>query len=99
MSDVAEGNAYRLMETRPRLLAKFFQRSRDNWKRKYQQVKGEIKGFQIRVRDLEQSREQWRDEAERSRCEQQRLAEECRQLQERLAASDEVNKKKVTRAS
>ena len=99
MSDVAEGNAYRLMETRPRLLAKFFQRSRDNWKRKYQQVKGEIKGFQIRVRDLEQSREQWRDEAERSRREQQRLAEECRQLQERLAASDEVNKKKVTRAS
>jgi predicted nuclease with TOPRIM domain len=38
----------------------FLQRSRDNWKKKYRELKAERKRLQNRVNDVTRSRESWR---------------------------------------
>ena len=95
MDGVATQDEYRLLETRPRVLAKFFEQSRDNWKRKCQEANAEVKRFRDKVRDVQQSRQTWREQAEQSQQEQQRLAEEVQQLQEQLAAARATVEKKV----
>lgn len=45
---------------RHKLLA-FFQRSRDLWRARSKQYHQEIRSLQIRVRDLEASRDHWRE--------------------------------------
>src|SRR5687768_14180340 len=40
----------------------FLQRSRDNWKKKYQRLKAEAKRLQNRVNDVTKSRESWRQQ-------------------------------------
>lgn len=80
---------YELMEKRPRVLANSFRKSRDNWKRKCQETKAEVKSFRDRVRDLELSRSKWRDDAEEAQREKQRLQEEIEQLQSQLILSAE----------
>ena len=80
---------YELMEKRPRVLANSFRKSRDNWKRKCQETKAEVKSFRDRVRDLELSRSKWRDDAEEAQREIQRLQEEIEQLQSQLILSAE----------
>jgi chromosome segregation ATPase len=45
-----------------RVQAWFLQRSRNNWKKKYMELKGDAKRLQNRVNDVSKSREQWRDE-------------------------------------
>lgn len=45
-------------------LVRFFKRSRDNWKRKYQQAKHQNKLLQNQTRAVERSREQWRQQAQ-----------------------------------
>ena len=86
---------YRLMETRPRVLAKFVEQSRDNWKRKCQAAIAQVKQFRDNVRDVQQSRQMWRAQAEQVRQEQQRLAAEVQRLQELLAAATAAVEKKV----
>ena len=49
-----------------RKLAVFFERSRDNWKRKCQESKKQCKLLGNQVRAVEKSREQWRLRAEQS---------------------------------
>jgi len=61
-----------------RKLVRFFEKSRDNWKRKCQQAKERIKLMGNQLRAVEKSREQWRLRAER-------LQQQVRQLQEELA--------------
>lgn len=97
--DVLGSKEYRTMETRPRVLAESFRKSRDNWKRKCQQAKAETKSLRDRVRDLELSRAKWRDDAEVSQKEQIRLQEEVEQLQSQLALSAQAlaNPPKKTR--
>jgi len=82
-----------LMETRPRVLAKFFEESRDNWKRKCQEATAEVKRFRDKVRDIQLSRQMWREQAEKAESEQQRLAAEVQRLQEELASATTVEKK------
>jgi chromosome segregation ATPase len=48
----------------PRVLARFFEKSRDGWKAKYKQLQERIKAFRTEVRDLRRSRELWRAKAE-----------------------------------
>ena len=45
-------------------MAWFFRKSRDGWKRKYQELKATLKGYKNRIADLTKSREQWRLKAE-----------------------------------
>ena len=89
---------YRLLKTRPRLLARFFEESRDNWKRKCQEAIAEVKQFRDKVRDVQQSRQMWREQAEQARQEQQRLAAEVQRLQAQLAAATATVEKKVSAA-
>jgi predicted RNase H-like nuclease (RuvC/YqgF family) len=47
-----------------RVLARFFEKSRDRWKAKYQALQERIKDFRTEVRDLRRSRDRWRSKAE-----------------------------------
>jgi predicted nuclease with TOPRIM domain len=47
-----------------RVLVRFFEKSRDRWKAKYQALQERIKEFRTEVRDLRRSRDRWRDKAE-----------------------------------
>ena len=43
----------------------FLGRSRNNWRRKYKQLKADAKRLQNRVNDVTRSRDRWREQAER----------------------------------
>jgi len=47
-----------------RVLARFFERSRDLWKAKYKELQGRIRVIRTEVRDLRRSRDRWRAKAE-----------------------------------
>lgn len=95
MDVVVTQDEYRLLETRPRVLAKFFERSRDNWKRKCQEAIADVKRFRDNLRDVQQSRQNWREQAEQAQQEQRRLTVEVQRLQQRLAATEANLGKKV----
>jgi len=59
----------------------FLRKSRDNWKKKYMDVKADNKRFQNRANDVGKSREHWRDETERLRRRVQELEAENAALQ------------------
>jgi uncharacterized protein YlxW (UPF0749 family) len=69
-----------------RVQAWFLHRSRENWKKKYGQLKVDAKRLQNRVNDVTKSREQWRDEAKELTQRVQELEAENAALQEQLAA-------------
>ena len=46
-----------------RKLARFFEKSRDQWKAKCLEAKATAKGLQHRIRYLEQSKEEWKTKA------------------------------------
>ena len=64
----------------------FLRRSRDNWKKKYGQLKTDAKRLQNRVNDVTKSSEQWRDETKQLTQRVQELAAENAALREQLAA-------------
>ena len=84
MSVAVSEREYRTMETRPRVAAEAFRKSRDRWKQKCQDSKAEAKKLRDRIRDLEASRAKWRDDAEFARQEQQRLLDEVNHLKDEL---------------
>jgi septal ring factor EnvC (AmiA/AmiB activator) len=47
-----------------RVLARFFERSRDLWKAKYKDLQQRLKAFRTELRDLRRSRNRWRAKAE-----------------------------------
>ena len=47
-----------------RVLARFFEQSRDLWKAKYKKLQERIKAFRTESRDLRRSRDRWRAKAE-----------------------------------
>jgi hypothetical protein len=53
-------------QSRPGALAWCFRKSRDRWKRKFQDLKATVKGYKNRIADLTKSREQWRLQAEQA---------------------------------
>ncbi len=52
-----------------RKLARFFEKSRDQWKAKCREAKEQIKLLKNRVRFLEQSRDRWKSEAKELKAE------------------------------
>ena len=60
-SEVEEATGYR---SPSRVLARFFEKSRDLWKAKYQVLQERIREFRTEVRDLRRSRDRWRAKAE-----------------------------------
>lgn len=69
-----------------RVQAWFLLRSRQNWKRKYGQLKVDAKRLQNRVNDVTKSREQWREESKELTQRVQELTAQNAALQEQLAA-------------
>lgn len=59
-----------------RKLIRFFERSRDNWKRKYMEVKRDRKKLSNQLRAVEKSREHWKDVARQERQRSQQLERE-----------------------
>jgi predicted nuclease with TOPRIM domain len=47
-----------------RVLARFFEKSRDGWKAKYMMLQERIRAFRTESRDLRRSRDRWRAKAE-----------------------------------
>lgn len=56
----------KLQETRPGLLIRRLLRGREAWKVKYREAKAAIRAQRVRIRDLEASRQQWREIADRA---------------------------------
>lgn len=54
-------------------LVRFFQKSRDSWKEKYQSLKSQLKLCQNQTRAVEKSREHWRGQARAAQSELQEL--------------------------
>lgn len=77
-----------------RVLASFFERSRDNWKGKYKDLKATIKGYKNRIADLSKSREQWRLKAEQAGEQLSALEAEIDRLRTQVAGLEE---KKMTK--
>jgi septal ring factor EnvC (AmiA/AmiB activator) len=61
-----------------RKLTRFFERSRDRWKAKHQELKRERKGMENQIRAVEKSRAMWTERAARL---EQRVAELERELE------------------
>ena len=67
-----------------RVLARFFEKSRDLWKAKYQSLQERIKQFRTEVRDLRRARDRWRAQAEAL---QQQIVELRAQIQRHVGQS------------
>jgi SMC interacting uncharacterized protein involved in chromosome segregation len=72
--------------TSHRIQAWFLGKSRDNWKKKYMELRSDAKRMQNRVNDVTKSREKWRDETEQLTQRVQELEAENATLQEQMAA-------------
>ena len=57
----------------PRILVRFFKKSRDRWKAKYQTLQTKMKRFRNRVADATRARDRWRERAETAEAEAKRL--------------------------
>jgi chromosome segregation ATPase len=69
-----------------RVLAAWFRDSRDAWKRKFQELQVELKRLKVRVSDVDQSREHWKEQARRREQELAALQAEVEQLRHRVSA-------------
>ena len=80
----------------PRKLAKWLFESRENWKKKYGELKVVLKRLQVQLADVRKSREQWKERAQYSSKELDRMKAEVEQLRELVEQSEEeeVSKKK-----
>ena len=67
-----------------RVLADWFRKSRDNWKRKYMDLKEDVKRFKVRAYDLEKSREHWKEQAAAHQQQIAALQAQVEQLQAQL---------------
>jgi hypothetical protein len=76
-------------KSRPGALIWFFHKSRDNWKRKYQDLKATVKGYKNRIADLTKSREQWKLKAEQADERLSALEAEIADLRAKMAAEEE----------
>jgi peptidoglycan hydrolase CwlO-like protein len=84
-------------KSRPGALIWFFRKSRDGWKRKYQDLKSTEKGYKNRIADLTRSREQWRKKAEQTDERVAALEAEVAVLRGQIGAADK--KKRIPEAA
>jgi hypothetical protein len=80
-------------KSRPGALAWFFRKSRDGWKRKYQELKATLKGYKNRIADLTKSRQQWRLKAEQAGERLAALEAEVANLRAQVAAQEDKKKR------
>jgi chromosome segregation ATPase len=96
MDDAAEPTATPTrhdFKSRPGALIWFFHKSRDGWKRKYQELKATVKSHKVRIADLTKSREQWRLKAEQAAAQLATSEAEVAALRPHVAAWEEKKKR------
>jgi peptidoglycan hydrolase CwlO-like protein len=74
-------------------------RSVKTWKAKAQNLRGELRRLQNRVRDVHKSREQWKQQAEQAKAEASAMQAEFASLKERLKELERGKKKSRCRRS
>jgi peptidoglycan hydrolase CwlO-like protein len=74
--------------SRPRVLARWFHESREKWKRKYQELKRQLKRLQVQVADVRNSREKWKEQAQQKGTELAQMKAEVERLQRQLEESE-----------
>jgi len=67
-------------------LVKFFEKSRDAWKRKCREAKGTVKRLKNKIRFLEQSKEHWKSRAQELEAEIDRINDRKASLEEEVEA-------------
>jgi predicted nucleic acid-binding Zn-ribbon protein len=77
-----------------RNLAWSFRKSRDTWKKKYQDLKVEHKRLENQVRDVRKSRAQWRNRAEQTQQQNQTLRQQLARGQAELTMAKAADEKK-----
>ena len=80
-----------------RKLARFFERSRDQWKAKCREAKETIKYLKNQVRFLEESRERWKNEAQELDARVKQMATKEGALREWLESLESMESKKTSR--
>jgi uncharacterized coiled-coil DUF342 family protein len=79
--------------SRPGALIWFFRKSRDGWKKKYQDLKATIKGFKNQIAAVTKSRDQWRLKAEQTSERVSALEAEVTELRAQAAALADKKKR------
>ena len=77
-----------------RVLVRSFQKSRDKWKSKYQDVKAEIKRFRNQAQDAKKSRDKWKSQVRDLQHENQELQQELTRLTAEVESHREAKKGK-----
>ena len=85
-TDVAE-KKFEGFRSPMRVLARSFQRSRAKWKQKYLDLRAELQRLKVRVHDVNESREQWKEQAESRQRELAELQAELTELQRRVGSA------------
>lgn len=80
-----------------RILLRFFRQSRNRWKAKYKELKKDLKRVENRARDVQKSRDAWRQKAEQAKAEAEASRAENARLEKELAAAREEAGKKGAR--
>jgi uncharacterized protein (DUF3084 family) len=70
--------------SRPKVLQRFFLRSRNQWKAKCRGAKSELKLARNQIRAVEKSREAWKAEAQDAKTHARQLAAELQQTRRQL---------------
>ncbi len=79
-----------------RKLARFFEKSRDQWKAKYREAKATIKYLKNRVRFLEESRDRWKSQAQELEAQVKQMEVKERELKEELETREQKGEGKKT---
>lgn len=80
-----------------RKLARFFEKSRDQWKAKCREAKATVKYLKSRVRFLEDSRDRWKSRAQELEAQVKQMEAKERELKEELEAREQKGEGKKRR--
>lgn len=75
-----------LEESRPWLVIRRLRQGRAEWKRKCRETKDTVQAQRVRIRDLQASRDHWREVAEQAQRDLERLSAELRRVAVEQAA-------------
>lgn len=78
----------------PRRLSRFFEESRNGWKKKALQRQEELRSADVNVRDLTKSRDKWKQEAKEAK---KQVAQLLKETEKQQAALEE--KKRIVKFS
>lgn len=80
-----------------RKLARFFEKSRDQWKAKCREAKKTVKYLKNRVRFLEESRDRWKGQAQELEARVKQMEAQKRESKEKLESLEPGESKKTSR--